>query len=134
MGVGGLGGEVSDLKEQEEQGLYQEEVQKLVDGVVEDIRNGHLKARKDAMRQLFECCNASWCLGHVDHMIAVLRYAKHPSYVFFWHSQPHIAGVVIDLTFGAGTDKFPWKLCAGTALKADCGNDLQIRSEFLALP
>ena len=44
--------DVPSLYEQEREGLYVEEIQKLADGVECDIISGHLKTQEEAKRQL----------------------------------------------------------------------------------
>lgn len=120
------------LKEQEEQGLYQEEVQKLVDGVVEDIRNGHLKSRRVAMEQLMECCGHSRYLKDMASVITVLLWSKCPSFGFV--VMPEITPDTRAELVGDGSRPFPWGFCAASALKGECGRELRTRPEYLALP
>jgi len=119
---------VSDLKEQEEQGLYQEEVQKLVDGVVEDIRNGHVRSHLKALSHLHACVDTSWCLnGDDDNALVVLRWAKYPCALLA--NMCTLGPLHID-TLDDGRARFPLLKAARYAVQKECREELQSRPEY----
>lgn len=58
------------------QEMYREEVGKLVDGLVEDIRNGHLTTPMDSLTQLAAACKESKYLADRAHCVEVVSYAE----------------------------------------------------------
>ncbi len=66
--------DVPPLGEQEAEGLFHEEIQKLVDGVVEDIRNGHVPTQDAAVTQLHAAIPHSRYATDEVHMLEVIKY------------------------------------------------------------
>jgi len=68
--------DVPSLYEQEREGLFREEVQKLADGVEADIISGHLKTQEDAKKQLDAAVEQSSYVRDFDLQSVVLQYSR----------------------------------------------------------
>ena len=66
--------DVPPLHEQEASGQLFEMIQKLVDGVLEDIRGGHLKTQAEARDQLREAIRLNKYVASSDLAADVLKY------------------------------------------------------------
>lgn len=101
-----------------EKGGYWEEVTKIVDGVVEDVRQGRVADRRTARHAAADAA-VGWAAG-LDPLeaAAVLRHSGHPC--------QHRGYLV--------TNEFPWAPTATPAVEADCRNELKTRPEYAALP
>lgn len=64
-----------ERQEQEEHGRVHECIQKLVDGLIEDVKGGHLPTRTAACDQLVEAAKRTgYCRDYQDAVL-LLRYA-----------------------------------------------------------
>lgn len=69
--------EIPTLAEQEEQGLYEEELQKLVGGVEMDIINGRLQSQDEAREQLSAAALQSVYVRDETKREVVRKYSLH---------------------------------------------------------
>jgi hypothetical protein len=72
--------DVPSLSEQEESGLYEEELNKLVDGVVEDVRSRPAYTKDDAASQLRAAVQRSNYVLDETLALHVLKHSGKP-----WH-------------------------------------------------
>ncbi len=96
-------------------GLYQEEVQKIVDGVVEDVQAGMILLPNHLVDQLIATVRSSIYVNDNDMAAEVLRYAGTPC-----------AGMTI---VPGQPGPFPWRRLAELAMNADCIKELDSRRE-----
>ena len=110
------------LKADHAAGEYREEVEKLVDGVVEDINGCKVASRAQARVQLANACGRSAYATDPALAAVVLTYSAHPS---FYHSMCPPPRT---------TDPMPWPRMARAALGADACEELERRPQYQALP
>ena len=65
--------EKSDLSEEERRGLYDEEIEKLVDGLLCDVSSGDVKTRQHGVTQLARAISHSRYTADCDEMKEVLK-------------------------------------------------------------
>jgi hypothetical protein len=110
---------------EERKGLYWEEVNKLVDGVVDDIEAGKLKHWANAEQQLLDHAEKSGYQQDVELAVECLRYSKGPSRGLLDSS----SSIFVQLY----SDPFPWLVLAQAAMKHDCLTVLLERKEYKSL-
>lgn len=110
------------LKSDMDSGEYRETVEKIVDGVVEDIKAGHFTRRADATASVAAAVLNHRYINDPELNILVLKYGTHPS--SFHHRRR---------TFSPVTP-IPWKEMANWCMQDDCQEELDRRAEFQALP
>lgn len=106
-------------------GEYYEEVRKLVDGVVEDIKAGKITRWHDAVGQLVTHVNKSVYATEVDQAIECLRYSDNACAGLRYWSPESLSC--------KKADPFPWLPLARKTIEYECEVDLQGREEFKSL-
>lgn len=137
---------VPPVEEQDEEGVYFEEVGMIVDSVVDRIASGHL-ASKDACREPLEEAVGDASHVHNDDLcVRVLKWSHHPTAYFFEngprsgqdpnHNSPTLPRTYERpwLAWDGGKATFPWRRLALAAMEADAKEELFGRPEFAALP
>jgi hypothetical protein len=112
------------LRSDHSQGQYREEVQKLVDGVVEDVNGCKVPTQAIALTQLYAACYRSPYANDPAFFPAVLEYGGHPS-------------AYLTSAGERETDPrspVPWQQMAFVCLWFDARQELLRRPEYLALP
>lgn len=79
---------IPPLAAQEEEGQFHEEIDKIVDGVVEDILAGHVRYKSQAKEQAAAAARQSAYAVDQDLALAVLKYGAQPE------TQRHVAEIV----------------------------------------
>jgi len=102
-------------------GEYREEVEKIVDGVVEDINSCKVLSRTFAVRQAATAARQSPYATDPAFFPATLEYGTHPSAYL-----QHVAS-------RSTTAPVPWQEMASACLVADVTEELERRPEFGAL-
>lgn len=110
------------LRADHSRGEYREEVEKIVDGVVEDINGCKAANRTAALLQVMSAAVRSPYATDPAFFAATLTHGTHPSM--------HLCRPLRR----AATDPVPWADMAAACLAADAREELSRRPEFVALP
>lgn len=109
------------LKKDRDRGEYREEVEKIVDGVVEDINSCKVLSQSLARLQAATAARQSAYATDPAFFAATLEHGTHPSaYLQHVGSRPATAPV-------------PWQEMAAACVALDVTTELERRPEFLAL-
>ncbi len=110
------------LKADHAQGDYREAVEKLVAGVVEDIKGCKYPHRPAAQAAVLSAVNRSEYVKDPDLQPVTLTYSTHPS-AYHFHARAR-----------SPLDPLPWERMAMQAMLRDALEELERSPEFNALP
>ncbi len=105
-------------------GEYREAVEKLADGVVEDIRGCKVASQTGATVQILTAAGRSPYATDPAFFLATLEHGTHPSAYYAGGDGRHTRP----------TDPVPWASMAAACFAADAKEELERRAEFAALP
>lgn len=133
------------MSETDKRDLYQEEVELLVDGLVEDILGGHVASQEEADERLMDAIRESSYATDEELCRVALCWSKYPTYYFFHfnvvdgehkarQAAERFTGTWAGVPWDAGRAAFPWAMFAYWALYGEAAEELAARPEFAALP
>lgn len=105
--------------------LYWEAVNELVDGVIEDLRNGFLSRMCELVKSVTNACPLSEYVTNPG-LAAVTLYASR-------FATMGLVNFDVSVDYQNGTAEFPWSLLAEAAFTGDCVAELYTRAEFQAV-
>lgn len=110
------------LKADRDSGEYREAVEKMVDGVVEDIKSCRHADKRSAQQSLLAAVTRSDYVADPGLNMKVLEFGTHPS-AYFYRFQAK-----------SSLTRLPWKEMAHQCMWYDCHEELSRRPEFVSLP